>query len=92
MMFRKVMMGFLACLLSSLCFAGGLDSATDALSEIKTWLFGFVGLSALVYLLYMVLMAFLERKSWSEVALALVYCAIAGGAVVGGTWALGLFK
>lgn len=37
-------------------------------------------------------MAFMERKSWGDVGMALGYCALAGGAVVGGTWALELFQ
>lgn len=44
--------------------AGGLDSATNALTNVKTWLFTFVGIGALVYMLYCILMAFMERKSW----------------------------
>ncbi|EAW9895439.1 conjugal transfer protein [Salmonella enterica] len=58
----------------------------------KTWLFTFVGVGALVYLLYNIAMAFMERKSWGDVGMALVYCTLAGGAVVGGTWALDLFQ
>ncbi|EAT0039945.1 conjugal transfer protein [Salmonella enterica] len=58
----------------------------------KTWLFTFTGVGALVYLLYNIVMAFMERKSWGDVGMALVYCTLAGGAVVGGTWALDLFQ
>ena len=71
---------------------GGLDVGTTALTTIKTWLFTFVGVGALVYLLYNIAMAFMERKSWGDVGMALVYCTLAGGAVVGGTWALDLFQ
>lgn len=71
---------------------GGLDSGTTALTEIKTWLFTFVGIGALVYLLYNVAMALMERKSWGDVGMALIYCTLAGGALAGGTWALEMFK
>ncbi|EAB9751978.1 conjugal transfer protein [Salmonella enterica subsp. salamae] len=71
---------------------GGLGSATNALANVKTWLFGFVGIAALVYMLYCIAMALMERKSWGDVGMALVYCSLAGGAVVGGTWALELFQ
>ncbi len=71
---------------------GGLDSATNAITNLKSWLFPFVGLCALVYMLYCILMAFMERKSWGDVGMALGYCALAGGAVAGGTWALGMFQ
>ncbi|HCB1657218.1 TPA: conjugal transfer protein [Citrobacter farmeri] len=46
----------------------------------------------MVYLLYCVGMAFMERKTWGDVGMALVYCTLAGGAVYGGTWALELFQ
>ncbi|MGY3883808.1 TrbC/VirB2 family protein [Aeromonas veronii] len=72
--------------------AGGLNAATTALSDLKTWLFAFVGIGALVYLLYCVGMAFMERKTWGDVGMGLVYCTLAGGAVYGGTWALELFQ
>lgn len=71
---------------------GGLDSATNAITNLKTWLFPFVGMCALVYMLYCILMAFMERKSWGDVGMALGYCALAGGAVAGGTWALEMFQ
>ncbi|MGL5290037.1 MAG: TrbC/VirB2 family protein [Aeromonas sp.] len=71
---------------------GGLESATDAMKTIKDWLFTFVGVAGLVYIVYTVGMAFAERKSWSDVGMALIYCAIAGGAVKGGTWAMELWS
>lgn len=72
--------------------AGGLQAGTDAATTIKTWLYGFVGVCAFIYLLYNVLMALAERKQWSDVGMALVYCSIAGGALAGGEWAMSLFK
>lgn len=72
--------------------AGGLPAATDAANNLKTWLYGFVGICAFLYLLYNITMAFAERKQWSDVGMALVYCAIAGGALVGGEWAMSIFK
>ncbi|ELW2866036.1 TrbC/VirB2 family protein [Salmonella enterica] len=84
---------FVCAIISTPTFAGGgLNAATSALTDFKTWLFGFVGIAALVYLIYCCGMAFAERKTWSEVGMALIYCALAGGAVVGGTWALELFQ
>ena len=88
---RRIGLGFLGSFLAMPAFAG-LADATNALTEIKSWLFTFVGVAALVYLLYNVLMAIMERKSWGEVGMALAYCAMAGGAIVGGNWAIGLFK
>ncbi|ELH6552590.1 conjugal transfer protein [Escherichia coli] len=82
---------FLSCA-SSISFAGGLDKATDTLTEIKVWAFSFVGVCALCYLIYNIIMAFMERKSWSDAGMALVYCSFAGGALFAGNWALDLFK
>jgi len=79
-------------LTSTLSYAGGLNTATDTLTELKTWAFGFVGLCALLYLIYNLIMAFMEKKSWSDAGMSLVYCALAGGVLAGGNWALELFK
>ena len=76
----------------ALAAGGGLSSASNWLTELKTWLFGFTGVAALVYMLYSMVMAFLERKTWGDVGVALIYCALAGGAVVAGTWALEMFQ
>lgn len=72
--------------------AGGLDSATSALEELKSWLFIAIGIAALIYLMYCIGMAFMEKKTWGEVGQSLAYCALAGGALVGGNWALSLFR
>lgn len=76
----------------SLAAGGGLASATSWATELKSWLFIFTGIAALIYMLYSMLMAFMERKTWGDVGMALVYCSLAGGAVVGGTWALEMFQ
>lgn len=90
--YRFFLMAFCLFMASIAYAGGGLDAATNALTEIKVWLFTFVGVAALVYLLYMVLMVLMEKKLWSDVAAALGYCACAGGALVAGAWALGIFK
>lgn len=74
--------------------AGGLESldkATDALNDIMDWLFVFVGVGALVYIIYLVAMALMEKKSWNDVIMGGVYCAVAGGIVYAGKWALTLW-
>lgn len=83
---------FVLVLASPVFAGGGLDAATSALTDIKTWLFTFTGVGALCYLLYCCVMALMERKTWGEVGMGLVYCCLVGGAVVGGTWALDLFQ
>lgn len=71
---------------------GGLQAGTNALTDFKVWLFTIVGIAALVYLIYNILMAFMERKQWSEVGMAFLYCSVAGGVLVGGNWMLSLFQ
>ena len=84
---------FSLCALASPAFAaGGLADATTMMEDLKTWLFGFIGLAAIIYMMYNIAMAFMERKSWGDVAMALVYCTGAGGALAAGNWALEVFQ
>ncbi|CAO94849.1 hypothetical protein [Erwinia tasmaniensis] len=88
--------GFLNAICLSLLFismgvlAGGLDSGTDALTNIKTWIFAILGIAALIYLAYCIIWAFMEKKSWSDVGVALLQVICAGGALVAGNWGLSL--
>lgn len=88
--------GFLNTFCFSLLFismgvlAGGLDSGTDALTNIKTWIFIILGIAALIYLAYCIIWAFMEKKSWNDVGVALLQVICAGGALAGGNWALNL--
>ncbi|EGH9360841.1 conjugal transfer protein [Salmonella enterica] len=72
--------------------AGGLDSGTDAANTLKTWLFIMLGIAALCYLAYNIIWAFMEKKSWNDVGVALLQVICAGGALAGGNWALSLLK
>ncbi|HFH5621793.1 conjugal transfer protein [Escherichia coli] len=85
-------LAFFLSLTASVAYAGGLESGTTALTELKTWAFTICGICAVGYLIYCIIMAFMEKKSWSDVGMALVYCTLAGGALVGGNWALSLFQ
>ncbi|HCX5125583.1 TPA: conjugal transfer protein [Escherichia coli] len=85
-------LAFFLSLTASVAYAGGLDTATTTMTEIKTWAFGFGGVCALCYLIYNIIMAFMEKKSWSDVGMALIYCSLAGGALYAGNWALSLFQ
>lgn len=69
-----------------------LNKATDALQEIVDWLYVFVGVGAILYLTWLVVMALLEKKQWSDVFVGIGYCAAAGGIVMAGDWGLELFK
>lgn len=86
---------FTIILISEPAFAAGglgnLNKATDALEEIKTWVFSLACVAALLYMVYLVVMAFAEKKSWNDVMMALAYCAIAGGSLIAGNWALSMW-
>ncbi|HED3891540.1 TPA: conjugal transfer protein [Morganella morganii] len=43
------------------------------------------------YLLYLVVMTFMERKQWSDVGMGLVYCAGAGGILLAGNYFVGMW-
>ena len=71
--------------------AGGLSSATNEANKIKDWAYGFLGVAALGYIIFNVIMAYIGRKGWGEVFMAVVYAAIAGAAIVLGEWAWGIW-
>jgi type IV secretory pathway VirB2 component (pilin) len=66
---------------------GGLQKATTTAQDVTTGVYAFVGACAGLYLLYLCIMAFMERKQWSDVFMGVVHVAIAGGSVVLGAWA-----
>ncbi|MFM4936160.1 hypothetical protein ACET94_16740 [Aeromonas veronii] len=71
--------------------AGGLDAGTNAMSDIKIWLYSFLAVVAVLILLYNITMALFERKTWGDVGMALVYVTAAGGSVLAGEWAWRVF-
>lgn len=70
---------------------GGLDKATSTAKDIQTGIYTFVGVTSIIYLLYLFLMAKLEKKSWSDFGMGVVHVAIGGGSISLATWAWGLF-
>lgn len=70
---------------------GGLDKAKDTADEVKTGLFALVGVIALLYMIYLGVMAFTEKKSWSDFGWGAVHVSAVGGAVALGSWAWTLF-
>lgn len=87
----KILFTVAIVLFSGVTYAGGLQAGTDLLNDIKFWGYGFIASGALVYVIYTVAMALMERKQWSDVGMALVYCAIAGGCVLAGEFMLALW-
>lgn len=70
---------------------GGIDVATSTATDIKTAVYAFVGVLALLYLLYLGVMAFAEKKSWSDFGFGVVHVALVGATTALGTWAWTLF-
>lgn len=69
----------------------GLDDATKLLDDIFDWGRIFVLSVASLYFLYLVIMAFLERKTWTDVMIGGVWCIIAGAAAMLAKWAVGIY-
>lgn len=66
---------------------GGMAVATSTAEAFKTGLFAFVGVAAVIYMIYMGLMAFTEKKSWSDFGWAIVHVGAAGASVTLANWA-----
>lgn len=71
---------------------GGLDKAKSAADDVKTGLFALVGVVALIYMIYLGVMAFTEKKSWSDFGWGVIHVSCVGGAVALGSWAWSLFQ
>lgn len=79
-----VMFGFFALVEPSYA---GLQKADDALDEIKAWAYGILGIGIFLYIMYHVVMALMNKGSWADVVMAIVYSAVAGAVLVLGDWA-----
>ncbi|OEF63567.1 conjugal transfer protein [Vibrio cyclitrophicus 1F175] len=75
----------------ALAAGGGLEESTNAVNEIKIWLYGFIGAGSFVFVMYYVVMAMFEKKQWADVLMALGKVAAAGGCLAGATWAWSLW-
>ena len=76
---------------SSAATLGGLTKAQSAASDIQAGLFALVGVIAIIYLIYLGVMAFTEKKSWSDFGWGAVHVSVVGGAVALAGWAWTLF-
>jgi type IV secretory pathway VirB2 component (pilin) len=63
---------------TALAAGGGLDKVTSETTSFKTWFYGFLGVVAVIVLLYYGLMAWFERKSWADFGMAAVGVAVVG--------------
>lgn len=69
----------------------GLEDATSLLQDIFAWAKTFVIAVASLYFIYLVVMAFLERKTWTDVLIGLVWCIVAGASAILAEWAVGYY-
>lgn len=69
----------------------GLQKANTAMEDIKTWAYSILGIGIFLYLMYNIIMALLNKGTWADVLMGLVYSALAGGVLVGGAWAWEIF-
>ena len=81
------MTGLLITLSNPVLAAGGLDEATDALDTFRGWLYGFLGVGVLVYMVYQVILAMLDKQPWGDVVVSVGKVAVAGGSIALATWA-----
>lgn len=68
-----------------------LDQATDIVDEVFVWIKGFVIAIAAVNFMYVLIMALIDRKTWNDVFMALVYGLIAGAAAQVIQWGVQYF-
>ncbi|MCW5223653.1 hypothetical protein D5041_21410 (plasmid) [Verminephrobacter aporrectodeae subsp. tuberculatae] len=89
---RKVTTALAIAAMQSSAFAlGGLEKAKSAAESIKTGLYALVGVVAIIYLIYLGVMAFTEKKSWADFGWGVMYVSLVGAATALGSWAWTLF-
>lgn len=71
---------------------GGIEKATSTAQEVKTAFFALVGVVASIYLIFLAVMAFTEKKSWSDFGWGVVHVSVAGAAVALAAWAWTIFQ
>jgi hypothetical protein len=72
--------------------AGGLDAGIQATSDLKMSGYKWLAIVATGYIIFNVVMAYIGRKGWGDVVMAVMYCAIAGGALALGSYAWSIFS
>lgn len=72
--------------------AGGLDAGISATTELKTSAYKWLAVVATGYIIYNIVFAYLGRKGWGDVAMAVLYCAVAGAALALGNYAWSIFS
>jgi type IV secretory pathway VirB2 component (pilin) len=72
--------------------AGGLDAGTQAATTFQTWFYGFLGVVALIIIMYEGAMCWGGKKRWvPDFLIAVAGVAVVGGSLVLGAWAWAVF-
>ncbi len=71
--------------------AGGLDVGTDAVNEIRTWFYRFLGAVSLGYIGWNCFLAMNDKQQWNEVMASVAKVALAGGSILCADWAWSLW-
>ena len=92
---KLLFIAFSAMAFSNSAFAegllGGLTQAETVLEDVKAGIYSIVSVFALLYLLYLGVMAFAERKTWADFGWGIIYISLVGASLVLAEWAWGLF-
>jgi hypothetical protein len=72
-------------------FAGGLDSATSGATTFKIWLYSFLGVCAVIYLLWKGAEAWMDKAHWSEFVTACGKVAVVGAVSILTPWLWNMF-
>lgn len=72
---------------TAMAAGGGLTEASSAMTDIKVWAYSFLGICIFVYLIYLVVMALIDKMQWNEVAMGVGKVAACGGIILAGEWA-----
>lgn len=89
-----VALGLLLILGAAEAFAGGtggLTKAQGAMDDIKTAVYAIVGSASGLYLIYLGVMAKINKGAWSDFFMGIFYVALVGGSIALGAWAWTMF-
>ncbi|HHC7310982.1 conjugal transfer protein [Vibrio owensii] len=67
--------------------AGGLEEGINWIDEVASWAYKLLGSAVVLYSIYMVIMALINKKTWGDVGVSIAQAAGAGGIVAAATYA-----
>jgi hypothetical protein len=68
----------------------GLGDASTSIQSFQGWLLPLVGITSVIYLLYLGILAKTGKKTWSDFGMGVVHVAVLGSIPVLGSWAWNL--